>query len=247
MSGISRRDVLTGAAALVLGEKLACAEVIAGKMPFEADAVALPLAVDPNGWRYFSAAEAACMGAIADRIIPPDPETPGGKDAGCAVFIDRQLAGSYGHREGLYNRGPFQDGSRQQGPQSGENPAQQYRAALAAIDRHAVAYTNGGRQGRSFAELSPEQQDALLKGIEAGELELQGLDGKKFFENLVTDVQQGFFADPLYGGNRDMCAWKMIGFPGARYDYRDWVSRHNEPYPHPPVGIQGRSDWNPHR
>lgn len=23
-----------------------------------------------------------------------------------------------------------------------------------------------------------------------------------------------FFADPLYGGNRDMVAWKMIGYPG---------------------------------
>ena len=50
----------------------------------------------------------------------------------------------------------------------------------------------------------------------------------------------GFFADPIYGGNRDMCAWKMIGFPGARYDYRDWVGRHNERYPHPPVSIGGR-------
>ena len=34
-----------------------------------------------------------------------------------------------------------------------------------------------------------------------------------------------------------------IGFPGARYDYRDWVERHNQPYPLPPVSIMGRSDW----
>ena len=31
----------------------------------------------------------------------------------------------------------------------------------------------------------------------------------------------------------------MIGFPGARYDYRDWVHRHNERYPYPPVSIDG--------
>ena len=37
-----------------------------------------------------------------------------------------------------------------------------------------------------------------------------------------------------------MAAWKMIGFPGARYDYRDWVERHNERYPLPPVSIAGR-------
>ena len=24
----------------------------------------------------------------------------------------------------------------------------------------------------------------------------------------------GFFSDPVYGGNRDKIAWKMIGFPG---------------------------------
>jgi len=28
----------------------------------------------------------------------------------------------------------------------------------------------------------------------------------------------GFFADPVYGGNRDMVAWKMMATPGARYN-----------------------------
>jgi gluconate 2-dehydrogenase gamma chain len=40
-----------------------------------------------------------------------------------------------------------------------------------------------------------------------------------------------------------MAGWKMIGFPGTRYDYRDWVERHNEKYPLPPVGITGRTEW----
>src|SRR6516225_5963491 len=31
------------------------------------------------------------------------------------------------------------------------------------------------------------------------------------------------FSLTVYGGNRDMAGWKMIGYPGARYDYRDWV------------------------
>ena len=42
-----------------------------------------------------------------------------------------------------------------------------------------------------------------------------------------------------------MVGWKMIGFPGIRYDYRDWVNRHNERYPYPPVSIAGRADWTP--
>jgi gluconate 2-dehydrogenase gamma chain len=40
-----------------------------------------------------------------------------------------------------------------------------------------------------------------------------------------------------------MGAWKMIGFPGAHYNYKDWVTRHGEAVPFPPVGIKGRPGW----
>ena len=66
---------------------------------------------------YFTPEEGAAIEALVERLIPPDPQTPGGKDAGCAVFIDRQLAGPYGRAEGLYMRGPFADGTPQQGDQ----------------------------------------------------------------------------------------------------------------------------------
>jgi gluconate 2-dehydrogenase gamma chain len=52
---------------------------------------------------------------------------------------------------------------------------------------------------------------------------------------------EGFFADPIYGGNREMVAWRMIGFPGVRYDFRDHVEKHNVKYQLLPVGVrQGR-------
>jgi len=60
-----------------------------------------------------------------------------------------------------------------------------------------------------------------------------------FFEQILNNTREGFLSDPVYGGNRGMVGWQMIGFPGARYDYRDWVERHNERYPLPPVGIGG--------
>ena len=41
----------------------------------------------------------------------------------------------------------------------------------------------------------------------------------------------------------DMVAWKMIGYPGARYNYLDWVNRHNERFPLPPVSMTGRAEW----
>jgi gluconate 2-dehydrogenase gamma chain len=179
--------------------------------------------------------------AIADRIIPPDPQTPGGKDAGCAVFLDRQLAGSYGRMEGLYVSPPFMPGKKQQGPQSKDGPAEKYRKALAALD-HAC---RGKYAGKGFAELSDADKDTVLKGLENGDVKLDGADGKEFMEQAVKDIQMGFFADPIYGGNRDMAAWKMIGYPGARYNYLDWIDRHNERYPLPPVSIAGRAEWTP--
>ena len=179
------------------------------------------------------------MEAIADRIIPPDPQTPGGKDAGCAVFVDRQLAGPYGRQDGLYVAPPFHAGTPNQGPQSEAGPAQKYREALAALDRACKAKY----AGKAFAELSDSDMDTVLKGLESGDFKLDGADGKSFFEQAVKDVQMGFFADPIYGGNRDMVGWKMIGYPGARYNYLDWVDRHNERFPLPPVSITGRAEW----
>lgn len=240
MSGIRRRDLLTGATAAFVGGAAAHAGVLKGELPWRPDEASPPPRVQPGPWQFFTPAEVPTIEAIADRLIPPDPQTPGGKDAGCAVFLDRQLAGAYGSAEGLYEQGPFVHGSKQQGSQSSRTPAQTYRAALEALDQHCRT-----AQGKRFAELAPGRQDEVLRGLEAGTVPLAGLDAKHFFSVLLKDVQEGFFADPIYGGNRDMCAWKMIGFPGARYDYRDWVSRHNERYPLPPVSIEGRAAWTP--
>ena len=237
----NRRDVLYGTFVALLGEQVAKAAVIAGQLPWRTGGGSPPQVVEPSGWQYFTPAEVAAMEALADRIIPSDPQTCGGKDAGCAVFIDRQLAGPYGHHAGLYMSPPFTKGVEQQGPQSAEGPALLYRKALAALDRHCESQAGG----KTFAQLPPEQQDRTLSDLESGALQLSEVDGKAFFRALVKDVQMGFFADPIYGGNKDMCGWKMIGFPGAHYDYRDWVGRHNERYPHPPVSISGRPEWTP--
>jgi gluconate 2-dehydrogenase gamma chain len=240
---IRRRDLLASTALLAGSGMFAKAETLAGALPWRPGAGAPPEAVTPEGWNYFSDAEGAAMEPLADRIIPPDADTPGGKDAGCAIFVDRQLAGPYGRNEGLYNRSPFLKGAKQQGPQDAAGPARQYRDGLAALDRH----SRQAHAGKAFAELSDPEKDEILAGLESGAANLEGVDGKAFFEMVLKDVQQGFFADPIYGGNRDMVAWKMIGYPGARYDYRDWVLRHNERFPLPPVGIAGRADWTPRK
>ena len=244
--GVRRRDVLTGAALALVSGAAARAGVIKGDLPWRPDAVSPPPRVEPGPWQFFTPEELPTIEALADRIIPPDPETPGGKDAGCVVFLDRQLAGAYGSAEGLYDRGPFIQGVEQQGPQSSKTPAQTYRAALQALDQYCRdGGGNGIPRGRRFAELAPNEQDEVLHGLEGGTVHLPGLEAKHFFITLVKDIQDGFFADPIYGGNRDMVAWRMIGYPGARYNYLDWVNRHNERFPLPPVSIAGRVDWTP--
>lgn len=241
---LRRRDFLATTAVLIaggLGARGARAGIIAGELPWRPNAGTPPEPVRPGPWLFFTGPEAKAIEAIADRIIPPDPQTPGGKETGCAVYIDRQLAGPYGRQDGLYTLPPFLKGLKEQGPQAQAGPAQVYRTGLAALDR----FCRSGTDGKLFAELTPERQDAILKGLEDGSLKWPDTDGQVFFEQVLKDVQQGFFADPIYGGNRDMAAWRMIGFPGARYDYRDWVTRHNEPYPLPPVSIMGRAEWSP--
>jgi gluconate 2-dehydrogenase gamma chain len=130
-------------------------------------------------------------------------------------------------------------GATTQGYQSPDAPAARYRAGLKAV----ADYVKTTFSGKSFAGLAPADQDKVLAGLETGSIALQGANAAEFFALLLQNTEEGFFADPIYGGNRDMAAWKMIGFPGARYDYRDWVERHNEPYPLPPVSIMGRPDW----
>ncbi|MBV8836427.1 MAG: gluconate 2-dehydrogenase subunit 3 family protein [Alphaproteobacteria bacterium] len=237
-----RRELLAGTALLLLSAPSVSAATISGQLPWAPNAGDPPVPARPGPWQFFTGPEGEAMEAIADRIIPPDPQTPGGKDAGCAVFVDRQLAGPYGRADGLYNGAPFQKGAKNQGPQSEGGPSVEYRKSLAALDKACKAkFSNKG-----FAALSDADKDTVLKGLESGELALEGADGKTFMEHLVRDVQMGFFADPLYGGNRDMAAWKMIGFPGARYNYLDWIDHHNERFPLPPVSIVGRPEWTPH-
>ena len=98
--GVRRRELLISTAmTLMFSATSARALVVKGSLPWAPNAGTPPTAVHPGPWMYFTPEEGAAIEALVDRLIPPDPQTPGGKDAGCAIFIDRQLAGTYGSAE----------------------------------------------------------------------------------------------------------------------------------------------------
>ena len=75
--------------------------------------------------------------------------------------------------------------------------------------------------------------------MEHGVEGFDNLPSATFFAMLWGNTKEGFFSDPLHGGNKDMVGWKLIGFPGARADFMDWIER-DEAYPQPPVSIHGQ-------
>jgi gluconate 2-dehydrogenase gamma chain len=240
---LNRRQLLAGAAVSVATVHATApveARTIKGEMPWAPAVADAPVAVVPGPYQFFTPDEATFIEAAVSRLIPADDLGPGAKEVGVPTFLDRQLAGPYGRAERWYMLGPWRAGTEMQGYQSRLTPAQLYRFAIKTVEG-AVRDQN---QGRFFAQLSPEEQDRFLEALERGDIELQGVSGKVFFDMLLQNTIEGFFADPIYGGNRDMAAWKMIGFPGARYDYRDFVGKHGERYPLPPVSLQGRPEWN---
>ena len=212
-----------------------------GGVPWTEGLADEPPGVSGTDFKVFTPAERAFIEAAVSRLIPHDEVGPGAVEANVPFFLDRQLAGAFGRGDHYYLGGPWPKGAPEQGYQSRFSPAQMYRAAIAAIDKYAHANFNGA----DFAKLSDDDRDKLLKGMESGSVQLEdGVDAKTFFAMLLQNTKEGYFSDPIYGGNKDMAAWKMIGFPGAHYDYREWVTRHGEPVPFPPVGFKGRPGWN---
>jgi gluconate 2-dehydrogenase gamma chain len=138
--------------------------------------------------------------------------------------------------EGTKGRGDHEAPSKTgQGYQLKQTPAELYRDAIAAIDQHCQQ-----QSGKPFAQLSSDQQDDLLHQLEAGKVNLGELPGDTFFALLWQNTQEGFLADPVYEGNRDFVGWKLIGFPGPRYNYVQDIEKHGQRYDAPYVSLVGR-------
>lgn len=184
---------------------------------------------------YFHGDEWAFIQAAVARLIPSDDTGPGAIEAGVPEFIDRQMEGAFGQAATWYMQGPFVPSSPLFGYQGRMLPREVYRAGIAATD----AWCRQQKNGKRFAELDAGTQDEVLKGLDGGTIQFAEVGAKDFFTFLLQNTKEGYFSDPIHGGNKNAVAWKMIGFPGARADFLDWVQKPGVHYPLPPVSING--------
>ena len=188
---------------------------------------------EARAFGYLTQPEIRFLDAAVERLIPADELGPGAKEAGVTYFIDQQLASVWGSHGRNYRAGPWPEGTPQQGFQSRLTPREIYRAAIREVNVHCLK-----RFQKVFEYLAPREQDEVLEGLESGAIELPSLSSKLFFALLLRNAMEGYFADPIYGGNRDKAGWRLIGFPGVpASNYNDLIGEHNVPYRVEPVSI----------
>ncbi len=236
----SRRAFLRGSAVLAPAALLIGDGAVAQKIPRADDikesapAPAFPTKPDYKPG-FFTPAEWAFVNAACDRLIPKDDTGPGAVELGVPQYIDRQLQTPYGEGGRWYMAGPYLEAAPEFGYQSKLTPREQYRLCIRAIDAYCTQ-----NSGKEFAALDVAAQDDFLKKMENGDIKAEGVSLKTFFSSfLLKNVLEGYFGDPMYGGNKDMGSWKMIGYPGVRADYQDWVTKAG-PYPYGPVSLHGQ-------
>ncbi|HUK42371.1 MAG TPA: gluconate 2-dehydrogenase subunit 3 family protein, partial [Candidatus Acidoferrales bacterium] len=123
--------------------------------------------------------------------IFPATETPGAVEAGALDYIDRALAGDYKPLRTLYRNG------------------------LRAVDKHAWE-----KFGRKFTELDGVEKDNVLSDFQSGQTQILK-NAADFFETVRCHILEGVFCEPHYGGNKDLIGWRLVGFPGQQYGYRE--------------------------
>jgi gluconate 2-dehydrogenase gamma chain len=177
---------------------------------------------------FFDSHQHATIEAAMARIIPTDDQ-PGARETGTIYFLERYLSG-IGYVYAKPDGSGFEqlDGPRADAWRQRIDAARaKYEAGIIELDRLA-----NHRYGGDFVALTEEQQDEVLRAVELAD---SGVDHQQityggpvqpplqqtsseaelgFFGLLVAHTRQGFYADPIYGGNRGQAGWRVIGFPG---------------------------------
>jgi len=136
------------------------------------------------------------------------------------------MATDYGRGDGLYLQGPFPEGTPEQGYQLPLTPAELIRAGIA-----------GARGEVDLARMDGAQREAWVTDLSERDDGIGDVPAGTFFSELLSLANEGYFADPIYLGNKGYAGWDMVGFPGAHAYYLDLVDEHNRPYRRQPMGV----------
>jgi gluconate 2-dehydrogenase gamma chain len=179
-------------------------------------------AVDYNqALMFFNQEQFQVAQAAAERIYPKDEQGPGAIELGVAYFIDHQMASPWGYNGKDYMSGPFEKGVPTQGYQS-----RLTRNQIITIGMQGLQDYSKQKYQKNYFELTPEQQDETLKAFEKGDgIKLPGTTPQDFFSLFRTFTIEGVYADPMYGGNKDMAGWKMRSFPGNQGNYTEQIEK----------------------
>jgi gluconate 2-dehydrogenase gamma chain len=173
-------------------------------------------AANPNAaLMFFYPDEYQTTAAAAERIFPKDDLGPGAMELNAAIYIDHQLASQWGVNSREYRLGPYFPPEPTQGEQLQILRKDLFRLGLRGLDD----YSNK-KYKKKFTELDGKEQDEVLIAFEKGEADpLSGISTTKFFKLLRTLTIEGVYADPMYGGNKEMLGWKMKNYPGTRMSF----------------------------
>lgn len=196
-----------------------------------------PAQPPPATLQVLTPEQARTIDALVARIYPGDASDPGAHELGVVNFIDNMLAfheggvephyGEQPHAKAYEGDQPPDQKSDELGPiiwvKKEELPRYGSQSTLKLLDRYrnGVGYVNAyskSKFGKEYADLQPDQQDQVIKDMisDAAKDFFKDPSDTAFFQMLQTHTIQGLFADPAYGGNKDMIGWKQIGYPGAQ-------------------------------
>jgi gluconate 2-dehydrogenase gamma chain len=187
----------------------------------------------PGGGAFLNAHQRQTVEAAMARIIPTD-DLPGAREAGTVEFLDRYLSGL----DFIYAKPGGSGFEKLEG--KGAEAWQQRIGILREKYVHGIEQLDRSSRAQfdtEFVRLSADQQDRILADMErplrdseAAMEESRAVAGfapaepamqqtsteieLEFFPLLALHTRQGFYADPIYGGNRNRAGWQLIGFEG---------------------------------
>ncbi|KGR74672.1 gluconate 2-dehydrogenase subunit 3 family protein [Ureibacillus sinduriensis] len=172
---------------------------------------------------FFTPEQYSTIAAATEQIFPKTEVGPGAEELLVPYFIDHQLAGSYGLMSKEYTKGPFypKEATPLFGHQTHLTRQDIFVLGINLLNSEATK-----RFEKKFYELEAEQQIEILTAVEADEVELNAATTPSYFFKLLRSATlEGVYADPLYGGNKDMGGWKMKKFPGHQMSYANMVEK----------------------